>query len=426
MLNAKPTLLRSVLAALLLAACQGAGTEAADSTDPGAKPASAPEDLQARARRLAQEILIVDTHVDVPYRLVDGMEDISQRTEKGDFDYPRAREGGLDAPFMSIYVPARYQTSGGAKGVADELIDMVEKFAADWPDKFAVVASTAEVEAQFGQGKVLLPMGMENGAPVEGDLANLRHFYDRGIRYVTLTHSENNQICDSSYATERKWNGLSPFGREVVAEMNRLGIMIDVSHVSDDAFHQVIELTKAPVIASHSSCRAFTPGWERNMADDMIVRLAENGGVIQINFGSAFLTKEAHEASDALWKARGEYQKAHDVPDGDPRLDEFTEEHRKEHPPVYADVADVVAHVDHVVELVGIDHVGLGSDFDGVGDSLPTGLKDVSYYPNLIAELLEAGYSEDDVRKICGGNLMRVWRRVEEIARELQTSSPEA
>ena len=275
-----------LLFSILVIGCD-AGTQAPPAATEEAAVVESPAD---KAQRLAQEMLIVDGHVDVPYRLEAAMEDISQRTEKGDFDFVRAREGGLDAPFMSIYIPAEYQETGGAKDFADSLIDMVKKFETDHPDKFDVVSSIDEVLAAKAAGKVALPLGIENGAAVEDDLANLEHFFNRGVRYITLTHSKNNQICDSSYEEpdNRKWNGLSPFGKEVVAEMNRLGIMIDISHVSDDAFYQVMELSQAPAIASHSSCRHFTPDFERNMDDDMIRKLAENGGVIQINFGLRF------------------------------------------------------------------------------------------------------------------------------------------
>jgi len=411
---------------LVLTSACGGGAPATDGagsaeTSGTSAPDLSPEELQAQAERLAQELLIVDTHVDVPYRLLEEMEDISQATENGDFDYPRARAGGLDAPFMSIYVPARFQ-DGGAKEHAEKLIEMVEGFERDHPEKFAVATSPAEVRGVVAEGKIALPLGMENGAPIEGDLDNLRHFHERGIRYITLTHSQNNHICDSSYADEEKWGGLSPFGREVVAEMNRLGIMIDVSHITDATFEDVIELSKAPVIATHSSCRKFTPGWERNMSDEMIRRLAENGGVIQINFGSAFLTEEANEYSNQMYAARGEYMDEHDLEPGDPEAREWMERYREEHPYPYAELSDVVAHIDHVVELVGIDHVGLGSDFDGVGDSLPAGLKDVSGFPNLIRTLLESGYSEEDIAKICGENAMRVWSEVERVAAELQAA----
>ena len=383
-------------------------------------PASEPqEDLQARASRLARESIIVDTHIDVPFRMQEEREDISQRTEGGDFDYPRAVEGGLNAPFMSIYTPAELQESGGSKELADALIDMVEGFEQEWPDKFSVARSPRDVREDFEAGLISLPMGMENGAPVEDDLANLAYFHDRGVRYITLTHGKSNLISDSSYDEERVWQGLSPFGGQVVAEMNRLGIMIDISHVTDEAFDQVLDLTRAPVIASHSSCRSFTGDWERNMSDAMIRRLGENGGVIHINFGSAFLTQEAWEASEMMWDAVEEYREEHDLAEDDPAVETFTEAYREENPPVLADVSDVVDHIDHVVELIGIDHVGIGSDFDGVGPSTPTGLKDVSYYPNLVRHLLERGYSDDDIRKILGENTLRVWAEVERVAADL-------
>lgn len=401
-------LILGVVALSVLACNTPAPVAEAPGQDPAVDPAQ-------RAQTLAQEMILVDTHVDVPYRLGEAMEDISKRTAGGDFDYPRAVAGGLNAPFMSIYVPSSLEEDGAFE-FAEELIDMVEGFAESWPDKFAVATSPADVRAHFEAGLMSLPMGMENGAPIEGDLANLRHFAERGIRYVTLTHAENNHICDSSYASDKTWDGLSPFGREVVAEMNRLGVMIDISHVSDDTFYQVMELSAAPAIASHSSCRHFTPGWERNMSDEMIEALAQNGGVIQINFGSAFLTQQAFQQSTAYYQALGAYAEEHGLAEGDPALDEFTAQWWGEREKLYADVRDVVAHIDHVVDLVGVDHVGLGSDFDGVGDSLPTGLKDVSQYPNLIAELLEAGYSEEDIEKILGGNLLRVWEEVEQVA----------
>lgn len=391
----------------------------------GEKPAApmSTETMRSQAERLAHDLVLIDTHIDVPYRLEEEPADISQATDSGDFDYPRAVEGGLDAAFMSIYVPASYQETGGAKQFADSLIDMVRGFEARWPDEFAVATSVADIRRQFGTGVVSLPMGMENGAPIGNDLANVAYFHDRGIRYITLAHSENNQICDSSYASERAWNGLSPFGREVVAEMNRTGIMIDVSHVSDDTFYQVMELTRAPVIASHSSCRAFTPGFERNMDDDMIRALAANGGVIQINFGSAFLRQDANQQGMAMWQALAAYQEEHDLEEDDPEMEAYQDEYLAEHPRIYSDISDVVAHIDHVVDVAGIDHVGLGSDFEGVGDSLPTGLKDVSDYPNLIYELLARGYSEDDLAKLCGENLLRVWSEVERVAAEMQAEA---
>jgi membrane dipeptidase len=347
------------------------------------------------------------------------MEDISIRTEKGDFDYIRSKEGGLDAPFMSIYIPSEYQETGGSKALADSLIDMVEGLVAKDPDKFALAFSPDMVEQNFKNELISLPMGMENGAPVESDLGNLKHFFDRGIRYITLTHARDNEICDSSYDTTRTWNGVSPFGREVVAEMNQLGIMVDISHVSDSAFYQVMRITKAPAIASHSSCRAFTPGFERNMNDDMIKKLGENGGVILINFGSTFLDSVSvrkqmeNERHIERWLAENLLNEK------DSLALVYINDYNAAHP-MYSDVSVVADHIDHVVSLAGIDHVGLGSDFDGVGDSLPNGLKDVSMYPNLIFELLKRDYSEEDIAKICSGNFFRVWREVENVASSIR------
>ena len=387
----------------------------------GRRPGGPDEALREEAARLARELIIVDTHIDLPYRFAEKPEDVSVRTAGGDFDYPRARAGGLDAAFMSIYVPASYQ-EGGAREFADSLIDMVETLARDRPGMFALARSPDEVRALAGGERVALPMGMENGAPLGEDLGLLRHFFDRGIRYITLTHSENNAICDSSYAKERRWSGLSPFGRRVVAEMNRLGIMIDVSHVSDETFRQVISLSRAPVIASHSSCRRFTPGWERNIDDDMIRALAAKGGVVQINFGSAFLTDEARSQSEAYYAALKEHMAREGLGEHDEGTKAFSKRYWEEHDRVYADVKDVVDHIDHVVRLAGAGHVGFGSDFEGVGDSLPAGLKDVSDYPNLILEMLRRGYSKEDIRGICGENVLRVWSQVERVARDLSAA----
>ncbi len=381
--------------------------------------------LREKADKLAHEYIITDGHVDLPYRLkVQNFRlereyiGIPVETDEGDFDYVRAKEGGLDAPFMSIFIPASYQ-DGRAKLLADSLIDMVRGITTAHPDKFAMAASPAEVEANFRKGLISLPMGMENGAPIEGDLRNVGYFHERGIRYITLTHSKDNHICDSSYDTTGTWNGLSPFGREVVLEMNRVGIMVDVSHISDSTFWQVMELTKAPCIASHSSCRKFTPGFERNMNDDMIRRMAENGGVIQINFGTDFLDGEMSKRNDEMRDELNALLEKEGMKYSDSDAQPLIEEFVRDHPRLYADVETVANHIDHVVKLAGVGHVGFGSDFDGVGDSLPTGLKDVSQYPNLIYELLKRGYSEEDIEKMCYKNVWRVWKEVERVAAEM-------
>ncbi|MEJ8566981.1 dipeptidase [Elongatibacter sediminis] len=379
-------------------------------------PAAAQEtqhDLAASASQITQQSYLVDTHIDVPYRLKEQWSDVSHRTDGGDFDYERARQGGLDLPFMSIYTPAESEDDGTAWQLANELIDSVEALAARAPKRFALARNTQEAENARQRGLIGLAMGMENGAPIDGELENLAYFKQRGISYITLAHSKSNHISDSSYDPEKKWNGLSPFGREVVAEMNRLGIMIDISHVSDEAFYDVLELSRAPVIASHSSARHFTPGFERNMSDDMIRALAANGGVIQINFGSSFLTSEARAWYERLSELREAWAESTGLPMEGDHASEWVATYREQNPMPYATLSDVVDHFDHVIGLVGVEHVGIGSDFDGVGDSLPEGIKDVSQYPALVEEFLRRGYETEDIEAILGGNLMRVWADVE-------------
>jgi membrane dipeptidase len=387
---------------LLLAACGQTDRAALETSD-----------RAQEAEHIAKSSIIVDTHIDVPYRLEQKPDDISRATESGDFDYPRAVAGGLNAAFMSIYTPAELEAENTSREVAEHLIDLVNEIVAGSPEKFAVALSVADVREHFASGLISLPLGMENGSPIEQDLANVQHFYDRGIRYITLTHSLSNHISDSSYDDNKQWQGLSDFGKEVVKEMNRVGVMIDVSHVSDDAFWQVMEITKTPVIASHSSARRFTPGFERNMDDKMLLALARNGGVIQINFGSSFITEPAQKYGSARWDGQKAFVAEHPELDKAAAEQQFREQYEAVHGPFpFATLDDVLHHFDHVVGLVGVDHVGIGSDFDGVGDSLPIGLKDVSTYPALIEGLLERGYSEQDIRKILGENLLRVWDAV--------------
>jgi membrane dipeptidase len=404
----------STVAVTLLAAC-GPQEDTADTSGPESK---------SNGHRIAQTSIIIDTHIDVPYRLQDKPDDVSMATDSGDFDYPRAIAGGLNAPFMSIYTPAKLEAEGGSMALAEELIDLVEGIVEASPDKFAIALSPADVRSQFKEGVISLPMGMENGSPIEGDLANIQHFYDRGIRYITLAHSLSNHLSDSSYDPIRQWDGLSDFGVEVVKEMNRVGIMVDISHVSDDAFWQAVEVSAVPVIASHSSARFFTPGFERNMNDDMIKRLAESGGVIMINYGSAFLTAEANQYSMSQWAAEEEWKKDKPELTDEEVSEQFKLIWESEHGLIpYATIEDVLDHIDHVVEIAGVDHVGIGSDYDGVGDSLPVGLKSVASYPQLIDGLLVRGYSEEDVRKILGENLLRVWLEIEDYAATTSSST---
>ncbi|WKN32159.1 dipeptidase [Porifericola rhodea] len=407
------------------------------SCNSGAQESNPEQSIEDKALALAKEYIIVDGHIDLPYRmrvanfrLEREFVDPSVKTN-GDFDYVKAKEGGLDAPFMSIYIPASYQSrfdheygrflegeKNRAKVLADSLISMVEDITEKYPDKFTIATSPQEVEAAFQKGLIALPLGMENGAPLGDDLANVQYFYDRGIRYITLTHSKVNQICDSSYDSTRVWNGLSPFGEEVVQEMNKVGIMVDVSHISDSTFYDVMKITKAPVIASHSSCREFVPGFERNMDDEMIKTLAKNGGVIQINFGSTFIDDRSREKTEEVGQHISQWLEENGLAREDSLAQAYIEKYMTENP-TYSTVKKVADHIDHVVKLAGVDYVGFGSDFDGVGDTLPNGLKDASEYPNLIAELLRRGYTEEEIEKICYKNVFRVWNEVQKVAEEL-------
>ena len=298
---------------------------------------------------------------------------------------------------------------------------MVGRLPEAFPNLFASAGTPSEVMENFEKALISLPLGMENGAPIESDLANVKYFFDRGIRYITLTHSLDNEICDSSYDTsEDTWDGLSPFGEQVVQEMNKWGIMIDVSHISDKAFYDVMNLTHAPVIASHSSCRKFTPGFMRNMNDDMIKLLAEKEGVIQINFGSSFLSKTSQDQFSEIKISLDEYRAAEGLSENDSTYVAYATQYLIDMDP-FEEIKTVADHIDHVVAIAGIDYVGLGSDFDGVGNSLPKGLKDVSMYPNLIYELLMRGYSDEDIEKICSQNVFRVWEETLRVASKIQT-----
>lgn len=376
--------------------------------------------LYLKAKKLCKEFLIVDTHIDLPDWLYDEWFDISKVSDKGEVDYPRALQGGLDLAFMSIYTSPNLEGTVKSKIKADSMICLVHKIVQEWPDKFCFVRSTSEVKDQLHKNKILLTMGMENGSPIENNLNNLKEFYDDGIRYITLAHYKWNHICDSANDPERKWNGLSPFGEKVVEEMNRLGIMVDISHVSDSTFYDVIRLSKAPVIASHSACRFFTPGYERNMSDEMIKLLAKNGGVIQVAFASFFLRNDIYQQYTKGEDSIKNYLKENNISSGTDSSWLVEQNYWKENPLPAATVKDVADHIDHVKNLVGIDYVGLGSDFDGTGGLLPIGLEDVSKYPNLVYELLLRGYSDDDIEKLLGKNLLRVWEEVESVSTQIQ------
>ena len=378
--------------------------------------ASATQAQDSAAHRLAQDALIVDTHIDAPGMLTDGWRDLAGETDR-EFDHPKARAGGLDVAFMAIYTSPGEDAAGTAYDAANHQIDSVLALAARAPDKFAVLTSPGDLKRLSKPGRVLLPMGMENAAPLADDIGRVGFYFQRGVRYITLAHSAANRISDSSYSTERKWNGLSPFGREVVAEMNRLGMMVDVSHLSDAAAAQAIELSTVPVIVSHSAFRHFTPGFERNISDELAKAVAARGGIVQIPFGTAFVNPQAAANMQAKFTERAALhaRNAKAQAEGRPLEDvaAWNAAWEQAHPPLDTPLDAVLDQIDHGVKLVGVDHVGLGSDFDGVGGELPAELRTVADFPKLIAGLQQRGYKDADIRKILGGNFMRVWAAIE-------------
>lgn len=373
-----------------------------------------PADLR-HAKALLKTTPIVDTHIDFPYHLVShnkwfkpGYTAWSLKNPEGDFDYIRAKKGGLYGAFMSIYIPSKHQLEkkGRSREVADSLIDVVHAVVKDYPTHFSLAMHAADVENNFKKGIISLPMGMENGSPIE-KISDVAYFHQRGIRYVTLTHALDNQISDSSYDTLHTNGGLSTFGREVVREMNRVGIMVDVSHLSDAAIEDVLETARKPLVASHSGCRHFTPGFQRNLSDTLVKRIAATGGVIQVPFSMYFLDGNSRSA----WqKAEGDMAKKK-IGEFGPKPEKFMKDYaKKTGAPIFLSVREVANHIDRIVRVAGVDHVGFGSDFDGVGMALPPDLADVSMYPNLVAELIHRGYSDEDIQKICYKNLIRVWK----------------
>lgn len=369
--------------------------------------AAPPETLMERARRVHQQAIVIDAHSDTTSIILDKRFDLGLRSDQGHMDLVRMKEGGLDAQFFSIYVAARYANKGAARRALD-MIGALDRQLAKYQDKVALATSVADIRRLHVEGKIAALMGIEGGHAIEDSLDTLEMFYRKGIRYMTLTHSNTNNWADATGATPR-WGGLNELGRQVVRRMNQLGMIVDVSHVSDETFWDVLEVSNAPVMASHSSCRALTP-IPRNMSDEMIRALANKGGVIMINFGSAFVNaRHAERATQVMSILRRKYG-------GDfSRWNEVERELNRKDPLPPATLEDIVAHIEHVVKLVGVDYVGLGSDFDGV-PSLPQGMEDCTKLPSITYELLKRGYSEQDVMKILGENFLRVFQAVEQVA----------
>ena len=364
-----------------------------------------------KAVKYSKDFIIADGHIDLPFRLnKEGLlfeKSINLNNEtSGNFDIPKAKRGGLDCPFMAIYIPSE-KLENEAYKFANSLINLVENII-NSNKNLSFANSPADVFKNFNNNKISLPMGMENGSALGSELNNLKYFFSRGIRYITLTHAKNNQICDSSYDSIRKWNGLSDFGKLLINEMNNIGMMIDVSHVSDETFFDIIKITQKPIIASHSSPRALTPGFERNLNDEMIELIAQNEGVVLVNFGSAFVNSRSNKMFSEIQNTVETWRVKNNFKIEDKKVEEYKNLLIKKMNP-FADIEDVLDAIDHVNNLVGDDYIGFGSDYDGLGNTLPNNLKDVSSYVNLLEGLINRGYSKESIEKICYKNFFRVW-----------------
>jgi membrane dipeptidase len=377
------------------------------------------------ANKIHQQAITVDTHVDTPMRFLRDTFDISKKhtAPSSRVDLPRMQQGGLDAIFFAIFTGQRERTEENntlAYQMAHQMIDSTQKAVNAYPE-LAELAQTAEDAIRMEQeGKRAIFLGMENGFPLNTNISRVEEFYKRGVRYITLCHTQNNDICDSSTDFNGpEHNGLSIFGKEVIKEMNRLGMLIDVSHISDKAFYDVIDQSRVPVIASHSSVRSVC-NHPRNMDDQMIKTLAANGGVIQICILGAYIQPEDTTSLNYLKKEelRLKYNNWNYSSDEE-RKQAWTEWRaiNENYPPVLPAIADAVDHIDYVVKLVGIDYVGIGSDFDGGGGL--SDCTDVSDFPKITAELVKRGYTESDIAKIWGGNFLRVFKQVEEAAENI-------
>jgi len=374
---------------------------------------------RAPKKPTAPAAVTVDTHADTPTEWLEHPFDLGVVNAHGHFDYPRMKAGGLDAEFFAAYVPAKYANKGAA-AYCMKIMEAVHEMTDAYPAWVRFATSTADIRNAARDGRRAILIGIEGGHAIEDSLDLLRAFYRFGARYMTLTHTNTNNWADSS-TDEAKHNGLTPFGKQVVLEMNRLGMLVDISHVSDKTFYDAVAVSRAPVIASHSSARALADV-PRNMTDDMLRALAKNGGVAQVNFYPVFLSNEVakanRERTEKLKPAVAEL-KAKDPSEG--TVYEAGVKKLMEANPLpkvsYTAIAD---HIDHMVKVAGIEHVGIGSDFDGIGDT-PSGMEDVSHLPAIRDELRRRGYAEADIRKIMGENFMRVFAEAEKVARTMQS-----
>ncbi|GAB3172749.1 dipeptidase [Telluribacter humicola] len=381
-------------------------------------------ELARKAARIHAKALTIDTHADVPINMMKDGFDVAQEhqfeQDGSQIDFPRMKKGGMDAMFFAVYLGQGRRTpeaTAEAKQKALAIFDKIHQAIRENPAVAGLATTPQDAYRLQKEGKRAVFIGMENGWPVGNDLSNLKQFYDLGLRYITLSHSANNAICDSSTDPDGpEYNGLSPFGEEVVREMNRLGMMVDISHVSDSTFYDVMRLTKAPAIASHSSCRDLCDH-PRNMSDDMIKALAKNGGVIQINFVPDFLRKPSQQQEISMKALRMKLRQA-DLSEADKKaLYEERKAMREKYAADMPTVSDAVNHIEHVIKLVGVDHVGIGMDMDGGGQVV--GCRDVSEIRSITEELVRRGYSAHDIEKIWGGNIMRVLGEVQRVASKM-------
>ena len=390
--------------------------------------------VSSRARQIHNSAIVVDTHADTPQRFLDENFDIGNTDPKdnGHVSLDKAHAGNLGAEFFSIWVEPSFKGKYAHRAL--DLIDSVYEQAARHPDRMMMAYSVDDIERAHKQKKLASLMGIEGGHAIENDIRLLRDFYRLGVRYMTLTWSNTNEWADSSGdindAKVEHHNGLTDFGKHVVLEMNRLGMIVDISHVADKTFYDAVAISRAPVIASHSCARALSDH-PRNMTDDMLKAMTKNGGVVQVNFYSAFVDENYRKAAAALEKDR------------DAAIKKFVEEHKAQGKPVpYAEYDRVqrewaakvprppfkslIDQIDHIAKVAGVDHVGLGSDFDGVSGATPEGMDSAADLPKITQALLDRGYSADDIHKILGGNTLRVFREVERVSRQMQTEKPSA
>jgi membrane dipeptidase len=407
---------------LSLVACSTAALHANAQTSPE-------KTFEQQAREILQHVPLIDGHNDVPWSFrervanhlaqIDLLSSTSAIDKPMHTDIPRLRQGMVGAQFWSVYIPASKLGSkpGDTRDVLEQ-IDVVHRLVEMYPDDFALALTASDIETIFAQGKIASLIGIEGGHAIERSLAVLRMLYSVGARYMTITHSRNLEWADSA-TDERNLGGLSEFGREVIHEMNRLGMLVDISHVSPETMHDVLDVTVAPVIFSHSSARALT-NTPRNVPDDVLLRVRENNGIVMVTFVPSFVSEDAR-----TWYTLR--QEAFEALKANSKDESFVETAQKSwlenHPQPVATLADVADHIEHIIKIAGINHVGIGGDFDGI-DAGPKGLEDVSTYPDLFAELLRRGYTATDLEKIAGRNLLRVMYQAEEVAAALQKQRP--